>query len=259
MPLHVHFRMVPAAFGYNAAVKTFVAIIALLICSASTFAEPRHSAILLLPVTVINGAGSEWVGQSVQQSLQTDLHNASIAHTAALAMDDSDAIARIARNASADFVVGGQVQIAADQVRLTATVFNHAGASIGAAKATGDMRHLFDLEDALADQIRNDIDRSAAAQQPITTPIPVIQSSGPIRIAAPKALPIGTVAVSYTSTALRDGRDRYIYQLPFYGCFGGYGYGYCGLGCYGCGGFCCGFGGVFNGSYSTGGTHSLPW
>jgi TolB-like protein len=237
-------------------VKNLVTIIALFLCSASALAEPHRSSVIVLPVTIIHGAGSAWIGESVERSLQADLRNASIAHPGGIAMDDPAAIASIAHNASADYVVQGGVQIVADQVRLSAKVFDGAGKSIGAGKATGDLRHLFDLEDSVADQIRDLIDKTTAAKHPATTPIPAIQESGPIRIAPAQVLPIGTVPESYSSTALRDGRDRYIYQVPYYGCFGPYGcggYGYGGFGGFGC------FGGVFNGSYSTGGNHALAW
>lgn len=221
--------------------------------STNLFADPHQPRVLLLPVRIINGTGSEWIGESVQQSLRADLHDASIAHPDAAIADDTAAIARIAHSASADFIVQGQVQIAEDQVRLTASVFNNAGTSAGSAKATGDLHHLFDLEDDLSRQIRDSIRSATVAKRPITTPIPTVQGSGPIRVAAAPALPIGTVPESYSSAALRDGRDRNIYQVPSYGCFGGWEpYGYCGFGG-------CGWGGVFNGGYSTGGGHSLAW
>lgn len=224
-------------------------IIALLTCSANARAGSHQPVILLLPFTVLNG--SAWIVDSVQQSLQADLRNSSIAHAPAAAVDDSAAIARIAHNASSDYVVLGHVQIIDDQVRLTASVFNDAGTSIGVAKTTGDLRRLFDLEDVLADQLRDAIAKTTAAKQAVSTAIPEVQGSGPIRMTSAKALPLGTVPQTYSTTALRDGRDRYLYQVPFYGCWG--------YGGFGLGGFGFGCGGVFNGSYSTGGQHALAW
>ena len=165
--------------------------------------------------------------------------------------------ARMAQNAGAGYVVGGNVQVVGEQVRITATVVDRSGAAIGSAKVTGESRKLFDLEDGLADQIRDDISASRARQHVLTTPVPTVQSSGPIRVAQQPSVPLGTVPVQYSSSALRDGRDRYIYQVPVYGCYGEYGFG--AWGCYGLGGFCCGRGGVLDGGYSTGGTHSLAW
>ena len=199
----------------------------------------------------------------MQQSLQTDLRNSSLSHAIAPAIDDAASIARAAHAASVDFVVEGNIQIVDDQTRLTASLFNKDGLSIGSAKATGDVHRLFDLEDALADQLHDGL-RKATRAIP-TTPIPAVASSGPIRIAPAASLPIGSVPESYTSAALRDGRDRYIYQVPFYGCFGGYGCG--GYGSGGCGYGYGSFGGLgsfgipagFNGSGSGGGSHSLAW
>jgi TolB-like protein len=246
---------------YNGAVKPLIAIIASLVLATTAHAEPSHPTVLLLPFTIINGTGSEWVGDSVQQSLHADLKNSVIGHSASNIADDPAAIARIAHNASVTFVVGGQVQIVENQIRLTATLFNNTGATIGTAKATGEMRKLFDLEDTLADQIHENLVASIRTRL-ASTPMPTVESSGPIRIAAAKSYPIGTVPVSYSSAALRDGHDRYLYQVPYYGCFGCGGYGcggYGGYGSFGFGGFGFGIGGVFNGSYSTGGGHSLAW
>ena len=210
-----------------------------------------------MPVTAVGAAGREWVGPAVQQSLQADLRNASIFHGSQTPPDDSATIAKMAHDESVDYVVEARAQIAEDQVRVTDLVFDNSGHSIGSAKATGELRQLFDVEDTLAEQIRNSISKSIVATHPITTPIPAVQGSGPIRMGVAKALPIGTVPESYSSAALLDGRDRNIYQVPLYGWFGPCGYGL--YGCYGFGGFGCGIGGVFDGGYSTGGGHSLAW
>jgi len=235
-------------------VKTFIAIIALFVCATSALAQSRQPSILLLPFTTINAGGATGatagIADSVGQSLQADLRNATISRNTG-------------GKSSADFVVSGNIQLAGDQVRLIATVVDRAGNTIATAKATGDLRHLFDLEDALADQIREGLARVASAKHPITTPIPDMPTVGPLIMAPAKTYPIGTVPESYSSVALRDGRDRYIYQVPYYGCWGGWGCGACGYGGWGFGGFGCGWGGgwggVFNGSYSTGGHHSLAW
>jgi TolB-like protein len=231
-------------------------MIAVLAYSTQAMAASHQPSVLLLPPTMINAAGQEWVGDSLQQSLQADIHHASVAHAAAPAADDSAAMARLARNASVDWLVQTHVQFAVDQIRLTATVFNDTGKPIGAAKATGDLRHLFDVEDALAEQIADVLGKARAASHPITTPIPVVEGSGPLKVGAPQVMPIGTVPVAYSSEAMRDGHDRYIYQVPVYGCYGGCGYGgfgYCG---YGFGG---GYGGFSGVGYSTFGGHGLAW
>jgi TolB-like protein len=216
-----------------------IAIIALFVCATSVLGQSRQPSIALRPFATINASGAAWIGNSVVQSLQADLRNATISRSAA------------------DFVVSGNIQVIQDQVRLIATVVDRTGATVTTAKATGDLRHLFDLEDSLANQIRDGLARVAIAKHPVTTPIPDMPTAGPLVMTPAKTYPIGTVAQSFSSPALRDGRDRYIYQVPCYGCWGGWGYG-CGWGGYGCGwgGF---GGGVFNGSYSTGGQHSLAW
>jgi TolB-like protein len=211
---------------------------------------------------MIGDGKSAWVSESVQQSLQADLRNAVVSHAGAVEMDDAEAIARVAKNAGVDEVVSGHIQVIGDRVRITASLCNSAGALVGTGKATGALDHLFDLEDALADQIRDGLAKAASAKHPITTPIPDMPTAGPLVMAPAKSYPIGTVPAAFTSAALQDGRDRYIYQVPYYGCCGGWGYG-CAYGGWAFGGFGCGWGaggcGVFNGSYSTGGQHSLAW
>jgi TolB-like protein len=242
-------------------VKNIVAIIAALFFSTNAFADAHHPAILLLPWTIASPGASDWIGESVQQSLKADLHNASIAHPSAAPVDDPASIARLAHNASVDFVVEGHVQVIEDQLRLTATLYDSAGHSVITAKSTGALRRLFDLEDALADQIRDGLHQATAKARPITTPIPTIQSAGPIQMAQPKVLPIGTVPESYSSAQLRDGRNRFIYQVPTYGYFGGWGYGGWGNGGFGYAGYGIGgnFPGVVDGGYSSGGTRTLAW
>jgi hypothetical protein len=78
---------------------------------------------------------------------------------------------------------------------------------------------------------------SAGPRQPVG-PIPEMPSVGPLQVAPPRELPLGVVPYQSTSAALQDARDRYLYQVPEYGCFGdchgGYGFG---LGAFGYGGF----------------------
>jgi TolB-like protein len=228
--------------------------VGLALCSTNVFAETHRPKILVLAFPTIGNGNSAWVSQSVQQSLQADLRNASVSHAAAVEMDDAAAIARVAKNAAVDDVVKGHLQVVGDQIRLTASLCDSAGAVIGTAKATGTLDHLFDLEDSLADQLGDAVAKEVAAKRVATTPIPVVDAVGPLVVTPAKAVPIGTVPVAYGSEAIRDGRDRYIYQAPYFGGYGS-GFGACGIG-FGFGGW---GGGVFNGSYSTGGGHSLAW
>jgi hypothetical protein len=225
-------------------------------------AESRSAHVVLLPPTLINSAGSDWVSDSLLQSLQADLHHATFAHVSAPIATDADALAKLAHNAAADYLIQPHAQFSTDSVRLTAEIYNDAGQQIGSAKTTGEMKRLFDVEDAMAGQLQEIVDRAAAMKHPTTAPAPTVSSVGPLMVSPIAAVvPVGTVPVAYSSQALRDGRDRSLYQIPVDGClgYGGFGpYGYFGFGG-ACGYRCGGIPANFNGASSAGGAHTLSW
>jgi TolB-like protein len=123
-------------------------------------ATSQTGVILVLPFTAPGADGYQWVGQSMQQVLSTDLVHGStlkvIAPSGATPAADTDAAVKTATDFGANFVIFGQTQILDKTVRMTGEVVDATtGQPVGALKATGPLDQLFQLQDAVASQSLN--------------------------------------------------------------------------------------------------------
>ena len=124
--------------------------------------------ILVLPFAPPPSGGYDWIGRAVQQDLLADLSRDSRARVIAPAdlapAADAQAALNSARQANATHVVFGQAQAAGSDMRITGQVLDvSSGQSIGTLKATGPVKNLFPLEDALADQVTHSLPQELVA------------------------------------------------------------------------------------------------
>jgi TolB-like protein len=227
-----------------------------------TTAPAEPVGVLLLPFRVVGQNGDyAWISEAIQEDLAHDLsrnHAIRVIRPATTQpVTDADGLAT-ARDLKAQRVISGSYQVVDDQLRITGSVIDvDQTQPASPVKATGRVRDLFKLEDALAMQLWNDLPRPTdqastgdfqvtpledytASQQEASPPPPVIYEPQPDVAPAPD---YGTAP------------DYYPYDS-------GYPYGYFGYG-YGLGGsvFIGGFGRGFNrgGHFGGGGGfHSTP-
>jgi TolB-like protein len=145
--------------------------------------------ILVLPFTAMNGSGeSSWLGRSIQQSLLADLTIAAPGRLVSADGEagDAEAAAAAGRKAQANFVVIGSFTTidasTGKQLRITGQVVDvpHQSALAGF-KATGMYADIFQLEDAVARQIRRRLSDAGAIQVPVITAGPSA-SAEPVQI-----------------------------------------------------------------------------
>jgi TolB-like protein len=156
--------------------------------------------VLLLPFQVVGGRQTQsWIGQSIQQSLLTDLLMSGPTRVSSATAPAADPNAAIdaGKTAGARYVVYGQVHVndraegaGAASVRVTGQVLDTAtGRPVGVLKSTGSIDDLFPVEDDLAEQARAqlgrieyaarlDADRGAGAAS--GEPRPEIEPNGPV-------------------------------------------------------------------------------
>src|SRR5689334_9869452 len=125
--------------------------------------------VLLLPFQVVGGRQAQpWIGQSIQQSLLTDLVMGGPVRvsSSSVAATDPNAAVDVGKNAGAKYVVFGQIHVndrgegAGAAVRVTGQVLDTAtGRPVGVLKSTGSMDDLFPVEDDLAEQARSQLGR----------------------------------------------------------------------------------------------------
>src|SRR3954454_11242180 len=140
----------------------FILILTAEYASAETTAPAtgQTTSVLVLPFTAPAAAEYQWVGQSVQQVLASDLSHGStlkvMAPASAKSAADADEALASARDAGASIVVFGQTQVLDKEIRLTGEMLDVAtGRSITGLKSTGPIDQLFHLEDAVASQTLN--------------------------------------------------------------------------------------------------------
>lgn len=123
-------------------------------------ATGQTASVLVLPFTAPAAAEYQWVGQSVQQVLASDLSHGStlkvMAPASAKSAADADEALKVATDFGATLVVFGQTQVLDKEIRLTGEILDvTTGRSITGLKATGPIDQLFHLEDAVASQSLN--------------------------------------------------------------------------------------------------------
>jgi TolB-like protein len=158
--------------------------------------------VLLLPFQVVGGRQTQsWIGQSIQQSLLTDLVMGGPIRVSSSTTPAADPNAAIdaGKTAGARYVVYGQVHVndrgegaGAAAVRITAQVLDtNTGRPVGVLKSTGSIDDLFPVEDDLAQQAREqlgrieyaarlDADRAAGAGAASGEPRPEVEPYGPV-------------------------------------------------------------------------------
>lgn len=194
--------------------------------------------IYLAPLNPIGEDGkTAWISQAVQQNNLNDLTRLQgikpiLAHAA---QTDRDANIKSAKSAGAQFLLEGSYTLADPGVRITLQLFDlQSNAYIGAAKATGQLRELFALEDSISDQVK----RLATAQLRLLAPpaagkqqLPpvAIPGNGPVQMQFPWDRDKPFIAQEIRRTLLDSEyedslyRKTYTYGLPNYY---GYSYGY---------------------------------
>jgi TolB-like protein len=204
--------------------------------------EAAGGKVLILPMARISGdqtgQQADWIAKAVQQSLVAEVARTTaaqpVAPAAASGVIDPEAAVRSAREAGARYVVFGSYQVLESDLRITAQVLEvETGNSIGALKATGSVRELFSMEDALGSQLARMLPRregEATAAAPATSPTaPAVAPEGAVRVGTSfdgsglerSLYPAAPMAGTYDNAY-----DRYIYNPPVYPYYPSYGYSY---------------------------------
>jgi TolB-like protein len=118
--------------------------------------------VLLLPFTPLDAADRpDGIGRGVQQTLSADVSHMRVIEPVTIdapppaAGYDTTSAVKAAKDAGAQYVVYGTYQHADSSVRISGVVVDvQAGQTVGGLKATGDLRDIFDLQDAISSQAR---------------------------------------------------------------------------------------------------------
>lgn len=144
--------------------------------------DSANPTILVMPFASAGSGDRDWISKGIQQDLTADLIRSSRLHVVAptdlTPAQDSDAALKFGRDNRAAFVIFGHFQVVETNVRITGQVLDAAtGQSIGALKATGPTRDLFNMEDALSGQVISSLPKRLLADnasQPTSTPMPYV-------------------------------------------------------------------------------------
>lgn len=154
--------------------------------------ETVNATVLVVPFASAGNGDREWISKGIQQDLTADLIRSSRLHVVAPTdlppAQDADAALKVGRDNHAAFVIFGQFQVVDSNVRITGQVLETTGGqSIGALKATGPTRDLFNMEDALSGQVISALPKHLLAENTTEpTPMPyVYQPSQPPAQTAP--------------------------------------------------------------------------
>jgi TolB-like protein len=117
--------------------------------------------VLLLPFTPLDAADRDGIGRGVQQTLAADVSHMRVLEPVTMdapppaAGYDTASVVKAAKDVGAQYVVYGTYQHADASVRISGVVVDvQAGQTVGGLKATGDLRDVFDLQDAISSQAR---------------------------------------------------------------------------------------------------------
>ena len=135
-------------------------------------AEASGGGVLLLPFAAVGETGgAEWIGQAVQQSLLSDLSRVKtlqplVPGTAIKGAMDLEGVRQAGKAAGADYVVYGSYQLGEVALRITGQVLDvNSGRFVGGVKATGSVRELFEMEDAIAEQTKRILSKQVWAAE----------------------------------------------------------------------------------------------
>ena len=195
-------------------VLTLVVIAPATSSDSRAFAQPRPPApaselAAILPFINISGAGAgDWIGIGIAESLASDLQRAGIAtsridtasmrRAAEVSLGAPDAIIEAGRTLRASWIVTGAYQHVGDHLRITARVFDTGtGTVVDAVTVDGAFNELFDVQDEVAEQVREALapgPRRAAAPrpaEPVSPAAPPPPARDRLTPARPGAGPIG--------------------------------------------------------------------
>lgn len=194
----------------------------------------------------------EWVAPAVQQTLATEIARlgglSPVLSHSAQAAPDTVAAQEAARTVGGDVVILGAFQFTGSEVRFTGQIVHVSdGTTIGALKASGDFRDLFELEDELAAQLHRALRPAPQSGTAVakTDNSAIFAGSSPVATVNPSDF----FAPPSDASRFADPYQRYYYAQPspppyFLGGSGGYGgYGVSYSGWYPSFGFGFGYGG----------------
>ena len=124
----------------------------------------RPTRVLVLPFESLSGDNAEHavVARALRRSVELDLarhRNYQTISSEKVAPDAAGAL-ESGKTLEADFVVWGTTQVVDDRVRVSGEVLDVArGELVGQFKVTGALRELFELQDAVAEQVRRRLTR----------------------------------------------------------------------------------------------------
>ncbi len=132
--------------------------------------EAVNPIVLVVPFASAGNGDREWISKGIQQDLTADLIRASRLHVIAPTdlppAQDADAALKVGRDNRAAFVIFGHFQVVDSNVRITGQVLETtSGQSIGALKATGPTRDLFNMEDASLGPSHINVAQASAGRQ----------------------------------------------------------------------------------------------
>jgi TolB-like protein len=149
------------------------------VAQAANVAPNASLSVMILPFREIgNNAADAWISEAVDWDLKSELlKNYQVTFTPAPAkLPDSQAEAiQDGLAAGAQFVVYGTYHVVNGQVRVNGSIVSVAdGRATGSVIATGDLKDLFKVEDALSAQLqlrlpltRNKVEEAPAARPPV--------------------------------------------------------------------------------------------
>jgi TolB-like protein len=137
-------------------------ILAVAIAASATTAFaaelPKGSRVVVIPFHTLNvPAEQQWIGKAVQDTLMADLGKqyTAVAFEGQTIVEDNATALRVAREASAPYVVRGSAHVVNGEVRLTAQLLDaKTGETVNTAIATGPVNNLLTMEDDIAAQIQ---------------------------------------------------------------------------------------------------------
>ena len=178
--------------------------------------------------------GVEWVGRGIQASLQSDVSHGGATLVMSVSGDDPDPVAAAKAN-GATLAVTGTYQVENGQVRADGHVVDTAtGQPVGGFSGRAAVGSVFQLEDALGEQLRRLLPAEAVAPPPLS---PDARAAGAGRADAtpvnqPQTDP-ATVYVSQTPAYVQQSTPVYAeqpavnnYYTTSYGGYPSYGYPY---------------------------------
>ena len=187
----------------------------------------------VFPFQPVGSAGTlDWIGQGIQQGLQTDVsHTGAMLVIAAAALPPHTTPVEAAKASQANLAVTGTYQVQGDQVRADGQLVDVAtGQPVGGFSAKAPLGSVFQLEDAMGAQLQRLLPLEHPAPQPVagsynydgTPTAPPPQSVTVVNDPTPSYTEPATVnnSVYYDAPA-----TAYSYPDSFYGGYGG-GYGY---------------------------------